>query len=85
MFFRRGVADDDPWLGPKLWLFSIGAALALLGMGTRTRWLIGLAAVVLAAGVLIRFVPHPGDARRDDEADAPAKDNDTLSDDPPGR
>lgn len=59
MFFRRGVADDDPWLRPKMWLFSAGAILALVGMGTSTGWLIGSAGVLLAIGLLLRFVPHP--------------------------
>jgi hypothetical protein len=66
MFFRRGVADDDPWLRPKLWLFSVGALLALLGMGLENGLLIGAAAAVLIAGLALRFVkPRP------DEEDAP--------------
>ena len=63
MFFRRGVADDDPWLRPKLWLFSIGAILALLGMGLENDWLIGAAALVLLAGLLLRFLKP----RQDDD------------------
>lgn len=59
MFFRRGVADDDPWLQAKLWLFSIGALLALLGMFLENDWLIGAAGVVLLAGLLLRFVKRP--------------------------
>jgi membrane protein implicated in regulation of membrane protease activity len=58
MFFRRGVSDDDPWLQPKLWLFSVGAILALVGMATEAAWVIGLAGLVLAIGVLLRFVPR---------------------------
>lgn len=62
MFFRRGVADDDPWLDVKLWIFGLGAILALLGMGLRNDWLIGAAGIVLAVGVLLRFVRRgPGD------------------------
>lgn len=60
MFFRRGVAEDDPWLQAKLWLFSIGALLALLGMGLENDWLMGAAGVVLLAGLVLRFVRHPG-------------------------
>ncbi|MFW5947835.1 MAG: hypothetical protein ACOCUW_05025 [Gemmatimonadota bacterium] len=56
MFFRRGVAEDDRWLWPKLWLFGVGALLALLGMAFRNDWLVGAAAVCLLAGVLLRFV-----------------------------
>lgn len=67
MFFRRGVADDDPWLGPKLWIFGIGALLALLGMALENDWLIGAAGVVLAAGIGLRFL-----RRRSEEPDAPS-------------
>lgn len=59
MFFRRGVSDDDPWLDVKLWLFSIGALLALLGMLLERDVLIGAAGVVLATGVVLRFVRRP--------------------------
>ncbi len=66
MFFRRGVADDDPWLGPKLWLFSIGAVLALLGMGLENDWLIGAAAVALVAGLALRFVKRATPGQEED-------------------
>ena len=56
MFFRRGVAEDDRWLQAKLWLFSIGAFLALLGMLLENDWLMGAAGVVLLAGFMLRFV-----------------------------
>lgn len=60
MFFRRGVAEDDPWLRPKLWLFSAGALAAVVGMAMENDWLIGGAGVVLGIGVLLRFLPAPG-------------------------
>ena len=60
MFFRRGVSDDDPWLQPKLWLFSIGALLALLGMALVNDWIIGAGAVFLIAGFGLRFVKPRG-------------------------
>ena len=72
MFFRRGVADDDPWLRPKMWLFTAGAIVALLGMLTSRDWLIGIAGVLLAIGLLLRFVPHPG--RSGDATDVPGED-----------
>lgn len=73
MFFRRGVADDDPWLTAKLWLFGIGALLALVGMLFENDWLIGAAAVVLLAGALLRFVPRrTGDG---EEADGGQKES----------
>jgi hypothetical protein len=56
VFFRRGVSDDDPWLQAKLWIFTIGALLALLGMILQSDWLVGAAGVVLGAGVLLRFI-----------------------------
>lgn len=78
MFFRRGVADDDAWLQAKLWLFSIGALVALVGMLLENRWLIGAAALVLAAGMILRFVPATG-GREDEEAGGGAGDGN-----PPG-
>jgi hypothetical protein len=43
-------------LVPKLWIFGIGALLALLGMALENDWLIGGAGVVLAVGIVLRFV-----------------------------
>lgn len=66
MFFRRGVADDDPWLRAKLWIFSIGALVALAGMLLENDWVIGVAGIILAAGIVLRFVKRPdgeGDGR----------------------
>ncbi|MFO7894967.1 MAG: hypothetical protein R6U63_14740 [Longimicrobiales bacterium] len=61
MFFRRGVGGDDRWLQAKLWIFSIGALLALVGMFLENDWLIGGAGLVLAAGLVLRFLDR-GDA-----------------------
>jgi hypothetical protein len=59
MFFRRGTSHhDDPWLTEKLWLFTAGAVSALLGMLLDTNWLMGVGALLLACGVLIRFLPR---------------------------
>jgi hypothetical protein len=59
MFFRRGTSHhDDPWLTEKLWLFTAGAVVALLGMLFDTSWLMGVGAFILACGVLIRFLPR---------------------------
>ena len=59
MFFRRGVSDDG-WLQVKLWLFSIGALLALVGMFLQNDWVIGGAGLVLLAGFALRFASAPG-------------------------
>ena len=63
MFFRRGVGDD-PWLTEKLWLFGLGALLALVGMALENTWLIGAAGLALAAGMALRLVPRR--SREDD-------------------
>lgn len=64
MFFRRGVSDDG-WLQVKVWLFTLGALVALVGMGLRNDWLIGAAGLLLAGGVLLRFVDRDADAHDD--------------------
>ena len=69
MFFRRGVSDDQ-WLQAKLWLFSFGAILALLGIGLRNDWLIAGAALALLAGMALRFIPRRG-GEEDDEPMGP--------------
>lgn len=66
MFFRRGISHDE-WLQVKLWLFGTGAILALLGMALHNDWLMGLAGLVLAAGILLRFL------NRDDSGDLPER------------
>ena len=55
MFFRRGVSEDDRFLEAKLWIFSAGAILALVGMGLQNDWLIGAAGLLLAAGIALRL------------------------------
>jgi hypothetical protein len=56
VFFRRGVSEDDRFLQAKLWIFSTGAILALVGMGLQNDWLIGVAGLILAAGIVLRLV-----------------------------
>lgn len=68
MFFRRGVSRDG-WLKVKMWIFSAGALIALVGMGFRNDWLIGLAGLVLAAGVLLRFIDRDDDEPEDSATD----------------
>lgn len=62
MFFRRGVSDsDERWLAARMRIFGVGAVLALLGIGLQNDWLVGAAGLVLAGGILLRFLPGDGD------------------------
>lgn len=70
MFFRRGIRDDA-WLPAKIALFSVGALIAVVGMLLQSDWVIGIAGLVLAAGILIRFVPRPDGDERDEPGDEP--------------
>jgi hypothetical protein len=70
MFFRRGASHhDDPWLVEKLWLFTAGAVAAIAGMLLDNAWLIAIAALLLVAGVFIRFLPR-GQSRPDGPDDS---------------
>lgn len=53
----RDSAGPHPYTSHKMALFAIGAAIALIGIGTETEWLVTVAIVVLAIGVLLRFLP----------------------------
>jgi len=65
---RRG---DDPHLDWKVRLFFLGAVLALVGIGTKSSAVVGLATAVLLLGLGLRFLPG-GDggveAGEDDES-----------------
>lgn len=65
MFFRRGDRYDDR-LPAKIAIFTVGALLALVGMILQNDWVVGAAAVVLAAGILIRFASR-ADTSDDDQ------------------
>lgn len=69
MFFRRGGAEEDDRLAEKIAIFTVGALLALLGMAIGNDWVVGAAALVLVAGIVIRFAP--GRAPSDDERGRP--------------
>ncbi len=51
---RRRAGRYLEW---KVGLFSLAAALTLMGMYLEVRWMTGLAIVVLASAMLIRFLP----------------------------
>lgn len=55
MFFRRGTSHGQ-WLQAKIWTFSVGAVVALVGMALQNDWIIGLAALILAAGIALRLL-----------------------------
>lgn len=58
MFYRRTAGDPDPWLQEKIWIFTAGAVAAMLGMLLDNQWVLVGAGILLAAGVLLRFVPR---------------------------
>ena len=65
---RTPRAGADRWLVPKMSLFVIGAAIAILGIGLGREWLVDVAIAVLVVGVLLRFIPgrkSPPDDRAD--------------------
>jgi hypothetical protein len=72
-------------------VFVIGAVLLLIGMATDRTWLVLVAAGVLAAGLVLRFIPRSRDARGpfdddtldtlDDDAFDDEFDDDALDDD----
>lgn len=53
---RRRRAPDR-YLAWKVRAFWLGAALGVLGMWLESGWLLAPAAVVLLAGILLRFLP----------------------------
>jgi hypothetical protein len=69
VFFRRGVPGDDPWTTEKIWIFTVGALLAMVGMLLDDRWIMGAAALLLLGGVLLRFVPRGTAGGEDGDAD----------------
>lgn len=55
MFFRR-TGRADRWTSARVALFTVGALLALAGMLLENDWVIAAAALVLVAGIALRFV-----------------------------
>jgi nitrogen fixation-related uncharacterized protein len=52
---RRRQAGDDVWLGHKMMVFLVGSLFGVLGMATDRAWMIYVAIVLLAAGLLLRL------------------------------
>ena len=82
IFARRGGEGPDPFLGKKVQIFMAGAALALVGIGVDSSLLVGLAILILLAGVVLRLLAgresasghHPPEGeedpdREDDDVD----------------
>ena len=57
----------------KVRFFAVGATLALAGMYLDRRWMVGVAILVLAAGVALRFLPsgEEPEATETDEVEHP--------------
>ena len=51
----------------KVWTFVIGATLALGGMYLGERWPVGVAILVLAGGMSLRFLPAGEEAEGESE------------------
>lgn len=60
----RRTRGADPFLAHKTILFSLGAGCAFAGMLFDAGWLVSLGIVILAIGVVLRFV---GERRRERE------------------
>ncbi len=54
---RTGRGGPDHFVEWKLGLFFLGAGFLVAGMATGRNWPVLVAIVVLAAGVLTRFLP----------------------------
>ena len=51
---------DDRFLEWKVWIFSVAAALVIVGIATDARWMTGTALVLLLCAMLLRFLPGRG-------------------------
>lgn len=54
---RRG---EDRFLAWKVWIFVVGAAVAMAGMGFSLSWLVWAGIGVLLVGLVLRFLPDGG-------------------------
>lgn len=75
---------NDPFLEWKVRLFSMAAALVLIGLYLDNRWITGLAIALLAVAMLLRFLPggsaHGMTSEDEDDAGAAAGDDDEGAD-----
>ena len=56
------MGRSDRHLEWKVRIFTVAAVLVLLGIYLEERWMTGAAIVVLAGGMLLRFVPGDAEA-----------------------
>lgn len=56
MFISRRPRGPDRYLRLKTTALLAGIGIALLGFELDSRWIVGLAMVVVAAGFLLRFL-----------------------------
>ncbi|MGQ0561074.1 MAG: hypothetical protein ACT443_04275 [Gemmatimonadota bacterium] len=63
MIFRpsRERRGDDRFCEAKATLFVLGASAGIVGMVTERTWLVYVAIVLVAAGVLLRLVARRGE------------------------
>ena len=62
----RDARGEDRFLKAKIALFSLGAAVALIGIAADTRWLINVAIGILLVGFALRFLKPPPSDESDD-------------------
>jgi len=65
MIDRR--SRKDRFLEWKVWVFCLGAVVALAGIYLEERWLTGIAIVLLASAAVFRFLPGGGRTDLDDD------------------
>jgi len=58
---------SDRFLEWKVRIFTLAAALVVVGMYLDARWMTGVAIFLLASAMLLRFLPGAGAAHRDQE------------------
>ncbi|HUF50960.1 MAG TPA: hypothetical protein VMN60_09015 [Longimicrobiales bacterium] len=72
MASRRRRNEPDRFLDLKIALFLVGSVSGIIGMVRGSQTLITIALVIVAAGLLLRFLTRPGD----ELAAAPGADQD---------
>lgn len=66
--FARRTGGHDPHLEWKVRIFSVAAVVALVGMFFDERWMTGLAIVLLAGAMGLRFLGGGEEEAEEDDA-----------------